>query len=117
MEEIIVLRETLSSEKEKDVPQIRLALANLIAKCLSEKRESLGYWEKTCLASSICWLSRNVHTSGQYDQWLRICLVEVEKACTPSDQRSEELTEKDPKIESLTYDQLMDDVRKLGGDT
>ena len=115
MSEISVLRELIYSDREKNVDRIRLEIANLIGKCLVEKRESLGYWEKSQFAGAIAALSQNVHEGGRDVGWLGLCLVSIEKACTPPEKRSEDFALIYKKIEDLTYEQLIDDVRKLGG--
>lgn len=114
MKEINALFERL--DNDKDVDQIRLDIANLIAKCLTERRETFGYWEKAQFAHAIAALAQNIH-AGHRDStwWLRLCLVSVENAHVSPDKRSEDYTARNKQIEGLTYDQLMDDIQKLGG--
>lgn len=103
-------------DKDEDVDRIRLDIANLIAKSLTQKREVFGYWEKALFAHAIAALAQNVH-AGHRDStlWLRLCLVSIENAHTPPDERSEDYTARKKQVEALTFDQLMDDIRKLGG--
>ncbi len=114
MKEINDLFERL--DKDKDVDGIRLDIADLIAKSLTQKREAFGYWEKAQFAHAIAALAQNVH-AGHRDStsWLRLCLVSIENAHIPPDERSEDYTARNKQIEALTFDQLMDDIRKLGG--
>lgn len=44
-----------------NVDLIRLDIVDLIGRCLNEKRESFGYWEKKHFAHAIAELARNVH--------------------------------------------------------
>jgi|GEM_PF-1481236 len=104
MREIKELFERLN--KDKNVDGIRLDIANLIAKSLTQKREAFGYWEKAQFAQAIAALARNIH-SGRRDStsWLRLCLVSIKKAHIPPDERSEDYTASSKKIEAFTFDQ------------
>ncbi|WP_296445589.1 hypothetical protein [Rhodoferax sp. UBA5149] len=114
MKEIDELVERLDSDSNVD--GIRLDIADLIAKSLAQKREAFGYWEKAHLAHAIAVLAHNVH-AGHRDStsWLRLCLVSIESAYIPADKRSEDYTARNKQIDALTFDQLVDDIRKLGG--
>jgi hypothetical protein len=58
MMEIDALFERLDHD---NVDLIRLDIVDLIGRCLNEKRESFGYWEKKHFAHAIAELARNVH--------------------------------------------------------
>lgn len=113
MKEINDLFERL--DKDKDVDGIRLDIADLIAKSLTQKREAFGYWEKEQFAYAIAALAQNVQGPHDSTSSLRKCLVSIEKAHISPDERSEDYTARNKQIEALTFDQLMDDIRKLGG--
>ncbi len=95
---------------DTDVPakEIRQAIAALIAKCLKKKSQSLGYWEKLHFLSAISALAWNRGSSSQpTSTWLRLCLVNIEKALVPKNQRNENYGRKDSQIDALTYEQLV----------
>jgi hypothetical protein len=102
-------------DKDKNVDGIRLDIANFIAKSLTQKRETFGYWENAQFAHAIAALAQNIY-SGHRDStsWLSLCLVSIENAHIPPDERSENYTARNKQIDALTFDQLMDDIRKLG---
>ena len=114
MKEIDELFERI--DNDSDVDGIRRDIADLIGKSLTQKQEAFGYWEKAQFAHAIAALAHNVH-AGHRDStsWLRLCLVSIENACIPADERSEDYTARNKQIEALTFDQLMDDIRTLGG--
>jgi hypothetical protein len=103
-------------DQNENVDAIRIDIANLIVKYLGEKRDTFGYWEKAHFANAIASLAQNVFSSHQpTTAWLRASLVNVEKALVPPDQRNESYTRRDNQLDALTFDQLVDDIRKLGG--
>jgi len=117
MEEIDKLFDRI--DKDPHVDQIRLDIADLIAKCLNSMRDSFGYWEKVHMANAIAWLVRNANASLQYQtayttSWLRLSLVNVEKALVPPDRRSADYMLRDQTLDALTFDHLLEDIRKLG---
>ncbi len=114
MVEIDALFERL--DKDRDVDRIRLDIAGLIAKQLAQARESFGYWEKAHFAQAIAALAWNVNLGNRdTTSWLRLCLVNLELAHVPLAQRSEDYTPRNKQIDALTFDELMADIRKLGG--
>lgn len=114
MKEVSDLFERL--DKAEDIDGIRLDIANFIARTLAAKRETLGFWEKAQFAHAIAALAHNVYgASRDSTVWLRLCLVCIENAHTPPEKRSEDYTPRNKQIEALTFEQLMDDIRKLGG--
>ena len=113
MEEIDILFARL--DQDQNIDQIRLDIADLIWKCLINKRDTFGYWEKVHLANAIGLLARNVLFLRQSSTFLlRLSLINVKMALVPPAQGSEGLAGSDDKLDSLTFDQLVDDVRKLG---
>lgn len=113
MEKISALFDRLDTDK--DVDRIRLDIANLIAKCLTEKRETFGNWEKKYFFSAIEALAENCASHRDSTKSLRRCLVSIEYVHVPHDQRSEDRTERNAQIEAVTYGQLIDRIQKLGG--
>lgn len=116
MEEVRALYERIADGDKVDL--IRLDIADLIAKCLAEKRETLGYWEKGQFAYAIAALARNTYSGNRESAvWLRLCLVCIEKAYVPPDKRADDPEERNEHIDALTYEQLAVEVRTLGGHT
>jgi hypothetical protein len=102
-------------DANEDIDGIRLDIATLIADQLRRKRESLGYWEKAHFANAIAALAWNINSRHQPTaSRLRLCLVNLEKALLPADQRNENYTQKTNQRDALTYEQLMDAVEMLG---
>ena len=89
------------------VSEIRQEIAALIADHMNQMRQSLGYWEKSHFLSAIAALAWNRPSQEPHSAWLRLCLVNIESALVPKDQRDENYGRKDPKIEALTYEQLV----------
>jgi hypothetical protein len=99
------------------VDEIRLGLGELIGHHLRAFNEtgSLGYWEKEHLAHAIATLAMNIRSGRESVAWLRLCLTDIMKALVPPEQRDENYTPKDPLVEALTFDQLLRDLRAVGG--
>jgi hypothetical protein len=114
MEQVDAIFRRLNANE--DLGGIRLDIANLIAEQLERKRDSLGYWEKAHFAHAIAALGWNMKAQHQpTPAWLRLCLVDLEKALVPADQRNEHYTPRDEQLDSLTYDQLRRAIEMLGG--
>jgi len=103
-------------DNDPNVDGIRLDIADLIARCLEEKRKSLGYWEKNLFNHAIGMLRDNIRTGDRESRtWLKSSLVSVRDAFVPGDKRNENYTTRRSEVEDLTFDDLMLEVRKLGG--
>ena len=104
-------------DTDTNVDGIRRDIADLIAKYLIRSKETFDYWTKAHLTYAIAWLAVNVNVDRPRDStsWLRLCLVNACKSQVPSNERSDDYTVRDKKIEALTFEQLMDDIRALGG--
>lgn len=114
MEQVDAILQRLNANQE--LGGIRLDIADLIAQQLERRRDSLGYWEKAHFAHSIGALGWNMNEKHQpTTAWLRLCLVTLEKALVPTDQRDEHYTQRDDQLDALTYEQLMLAVEMLGG--
>jgi len=91
------------------IGEIRLDITDLIADRLHQVRESLGYWEKAHFANAIAALSWNINSRHQpTTSWLRHCLVNLEKALVPVDQRNETYAPKNADLDALTFEELVE---------
>lgn len=115
MEKIDALFEKLN--QNQNVNEIRVDIVDLIMECLNEIRSNFGNWEKIHLANAIALLAQNIYSTHQpSNAWLRASLVYVEKSFLPPDQRSECFGQRENPFDSLTFDQLVADIQKLGGE-
>lgn len=97
-----------------DIKQIRGAIAELIECHLVGLKDSLGYWEKAHLAHAIAALGQNIHLRHQpTSAWLQLCLIDIEKALIPANQRNESYAVQDGMLDALTYEQLIDAISAL----
>ena len=117
MEEIDKLFERI--DQGQNVDQIRIDIADLIGKSLYSMCDSFGYWEKVHMANAIGLLAWNINASLQHPSanatfWLRLSLVNGEKAFVPHDQRSENGTHVNGRLDAITFDQLLADIISLG---
>jgi hypothetical protein len=101
---------------DPDVDALRLAIADLTGRMIAERRVALGYWEKQSFAQALASLAWNVG-GGHRDStaWLRLSLVALQTVLVPVSRRSEGYAPRVAAIEALTAEQLLDDVRALGG--
>lgn len=114
MKEIDELFERL--QRNDNIDDVRTDIANLIAKYLSDSKERLGYWEKAHFHDAIDFLARNIQTEkSDTTLWLKSCLTSILTACTPENERNVNYVPKDHRIESLQYEWLEQEIRKLGG--
>ena len=98
-----------------DIRETRKAIAGLIVEQLEEGRDSFGHWEKAHFANAIAALAWNMNSSDRSSQaWLRLCLVNVEKALIPKDQRNEHYGRRYDQFDWLSVEQLLQSVRELG---
>ena len=102
-------------QRNDNIDDVRTDIANLIAKYLSDSKESIGYWEKYHFLEAIDFLARNVQTEKRDSAlWLKACLTSILTACTPKGERNENHVPKDHRLESLQYEWLEQEIRKLG---
>jgi len=98
-------------DQDGNIRYVRNAISELIVDRLQKVRDAFGYWEKVHFANAIAALAWNTNSSFQpATSWLRLCLVNVEKALVPAEQRNENYTPRDSHLDSLTYDQLMNAI-------
>lgn len=95
-------------------PETQRVIATAIGACLEEVKDRLSYWEKTHLASALSALAWNLHSRRKpTDAWLRLALVNAEKALAPSSKRNDNYGRSDPEINKLTYQQLKKELQQL----
>lgn len=96
--------------------RLRLDIADAIVDGLKASEDSFGYWEKAHFAQAIAALAWNIGI-GDRDarSWLRLCLVNLELAAAPPEERSEDYAPRDTQVDALTFGELLADIQKLGG--
>ena len=93
---------------------LRTEIADTILEFLEQKKDSMGTWEKSLFAQAIGNLSTNVNSAYQTtDSWLRLCLIALEKAIVPEDQRNEAYTNRTEQVDSITYELLEGFVNQI----
>jgi len=101
-------------EKNGDIKDIREAIADLIVDRLKSVKNSLGYWEKLYFATAIINLNANINLLHQPRIFLlRICICNLEKAFIPATERDESYIRQDKQIDSLTYEQFMEELESI----
>ncbi|WP_047542104.1 hypothetical protein [Methylotenera versatilis] len=100
-------------DQNQNIDRVRLDILNLISKCLNDLRGTFGCWEKEHMAKAIVFLSYNFSSHPSSTFWLRTSLSYVEKAFSPPEMRSENVRFSE-ECDSLTLEQLVADVQKLG---
>lgn len=101
--------------QNENTDKLRLEIANAISLGLSHFRDNFGYWEKLHFAHAIAALAWNIRSNQQSStSWLRLCVVSLDLAFTQKDKRSEHYIPRIDQIETITFDDLVADVRKLG---
>ncbi len=109
MDEVDIILEKI--DRGVDVNEVRRDIVALLADALQRVRNNLGYWEKAHLAHAIAELAWNVRSRQQpTTSWLRLCLVDLEKALVPADQRNENYTPRDELLDAITFEQLAGDL-------
>jgi hypothetical protein len=112
MQEIDVLLERINVDEV--TPDLKRDIAQLIRNKIEEHRDSLGTWEKVYFAHSISALATNLNARFQpTDTWLRLCLVSLEKALIPIDERSPEANDPDPNVDIITYEMLVEAIESM----
>jgi hypothetical protein len=102
---IEALNERLASEPDPDT--IRREAARLMLRALEGRQEPLAPWEKMHFEMAIALLPT---------VWLRLCLTHLRMALeTPSaDMRAQIEREHSQQFESITLEELLERVRRLG---
>jgi hypothetical protein len=99
-------------DQKQDIDQVRLEIAELITKILTDNRDNLGCWEKEHLVYAIALFAQNVNSTHPHTTaWLKASLINIEKALVPPEQRSESCTSRGVEFNSFTFAQLNDYIR------
>ncbi len=106
MEEVNAILRKL--DHNGDIGEIRSEIADLIAQCLQQAQGALGYWEKVHFVGAIAAFGSNIDLGQPTQLWLRLCLLNLEKAFVPAEQRNEDYAPRDDQIDALTFEQLME---------
>jgi hypothetical protein len=98
-----------------NIGPVRAAIVDLIFRHLETARDSLDGWQRVHFLDAISALALNVNSLQQpTTSWLRLCLVDLEKAITPEYQRCGELPPRNIDLELVTYERLMDALDSIG---
>jgi hypothetical protein len=102
-------------ETEGNIASVRTEILDLILECLEAKKDTLGDWERTHFSNAIGALGLNIHSVQQPTiAWLRLCLIDLEKAMAPANQRDPKFRSPDPSMRDVTFEQLMGAVDSIG---
>ena len=89
-------------------------IADKILELLEQKKDSLGTWEKILFAQAITELSININSIFKpTEAGLRRCLIALQKAMIPENERDESYAQRDDKGEPITYEMLVAAVEKI----
>jgi hypothetical protein len=93
---------------------LRAEILDLIVAVIEEREGQLGYWEKCHIGSALSALSMNL---GRGDPasllWLNLCMVNLDKALAPADQRDEGYVPRYKAIGQITHAQLLEAAEVL----
>ena len=91
-----------------NIPAFRVQLVELIFQHLHRLRDSLDDWEKDHFGYAIVALELNVNSKQQpTDAWLRLCLIDFEKALTPKGERNDRYFRLGAGPSRQSYEQLV----------
>ena len=101
------------SEGKINTP-LKKEIADKILELLEQKKDSLGTWEKILFAQAITELSININSIFKpTEAGLRRCLIALQKAMIPENERDESYAQRDDKGEPITYAKLVTTVEKI----
>ena len=93
---------------------LKYEIADKILELLEQKKDSLGTWEKILFAQAITELSINLNSIFKpTEAGLRRCLIALQKAMIPENERDESYAQRDDKGEPITYEMLVATVEKI----
>ncbi|MFZ6649343.1 hypothetical protein ACO0LO_26700 [Undibacterium sp. TJN25] len=93
---------------DQNTDEVRIDIADLITRGLSEFEYSLGYWEKTHYKLAISNLKKNIWLLDEYSTaYLGACLLCIAGAHVALEHRSVAFVTRDIETEALTWDDLM----------
>jgi hypothetical protein len=98
-----------------NIPAFRVQLVELIFQHLHRLGNALDDWEKDHFGNAIDALGLNVNSKQQpTNVWLRLCLIDLEKALTPKELRNDRNFRPAPSAASGAADRSYDElVEKL----
>jgi hypothetical protein len=98
-----------------NIPASRVQLVLLIFQNLYRLRNSLDQWEKDHFGVAINWLTLNVDSMRQpTNAWLRLCLIDLEKALTPKEEHYERYFRPEADVAGRSYEQLVATLDSIG---
>ena len=91
-------------------------VADKILELLEQEKASLGTREKTLFAQAITALSTSINSIYQSDKTgLRCCLLTLQKAMTPENQRDDSYLQRGDESINISYDMLVTTVKMIKG--
>jgi hypothetical protein len=88
---------------------LRAEILDLIVAVLDERKDQLGYWEKCHIGGALNALSTNLGRGDPASRlWLNLCMVNLDKALVPADQRDEGYAPRYKAIAQITHAQLLE---------
>ena len=95
---------------------IQSELADEILELLEQNKASLSTREKTLFAQAITALSTSINSIYQSDKTgLRCCLLTLQKAMTPENQRDDSYVQRGDESINISYDMLVTTVKMIKG--
>jgi hypothetical protein len=100
-----------------NISAFRIQLVLLIFQNLYPLRDSLDHWEKDHFGNAINSLALNVDSMRQpTTAWLRLCLIDLEKALTPKEERNDRYFRPGAEADAAdrSYEQLAATLDSIG---
>jgi hypothetical protein len=100
-----------------NISPFRVQLVLLIFQNLYPLRDSLDHWEKDHFGNAINSLALNVDSMRQpTNAWLRLCLIDLEKALTPKEERNDRYFRPGAEADAAdrSYEQLVATLDSIG---
>jgi hypothetical protein len=98
-----------------NIQAVRAAIIDLTFQHLQAAQHSLDGRQKLHFLNAISALALNVNSLQQPTaSWLRLCLVDLEKAIAPASQRGSDEAPREIDPELVTYERLMDALDSVG---
>jgi hypothetical protein len=100
-----------------NISAFRVQLVLMIFQNLYPLRDSLDHWEKDHFGNAINSLALNVDSMRQpTNAWLRLCLIDLEKALTPKGERNDRYFRPGAEADAAdrSYEQLVATLDSIG---
>jgi hypothetical protein len=100
-----------------NISAFRIQLVLMIFQNLYPLRDSLDHWEKDHFGNAINSLALNVDSMRQpTNAWLRLCLIDLEKALTPKEERNDRYFRPgaEADVADRSYEQLAATLDSIG---